>query len=112
MANPYHPLASKSVITAANDSWFSTGGCRDQIEACYETGNASTCAGAQDFCNTRILGPLAGDWDVYYVPSATPDAYPPALEPYLNDNLDVLNAIGAQSIWQITNLMKSNSASA
>jgi carboxypeptidase C (cathepsin A) len=46
----------------------------------------------------QILDPLAGNWDVYYVPTASPDPYPPALEPYLNSSA-VTSKIGSQSTW-------------
>jgi Serine carboxypeptidase len=42
--------------------------------------------------------PLAGDWDVYYVPTANPDPYPPQLDFYLH-NSAVTSKIGSQSTW-------------
>jgi Serine carboxypeptidase len=56
------------------------------------------CSTAQNWCNMQILDPLAGDWDVYYVPTANPDPYPPALEPYLHSSA-VTSKIGSHSTW-------------
>jgi hypothetical protein len=60
------------------------------------------CSTAQYWCNLQILDPLAGNWDVYYVPTANPDPYPPALEPYLQSSA-VTSKIGSQSTWGIVN---------
>ena len=60
------------------------------------------CSTAQNWCNLEILDPLAGNWDVYYVPTAYPDPYPPALEPYLHSSA-VTSKIGSQSTWTQTN---------
>ena len=60
------------------------------------------CSTAQNWCNLQILDPLAGNWDVYYVPKANPDPYPPPLEPYLQ-NSAVTSKISSQSTWAKTN---------
>ena len=70
-----------------------------QIIACNKGGNNSVCSGAQDFCNNNILGPLAGDWDVYYVPTENPDPYPPPLDKYLNSQA-VTSKIGSHAKWE------------
>jgi len=46
--------------------------------------------------------PLADSWDVYYVPTANPDPYPPTLDPYLHSSA-VTSKIGSQSTWDMTN---------
>ncbi len=101
-SNPYHALVSSSTISRANRSWTESGGCRDQITECYSTGDVSTCSDAQEFCNDEILSPLAGNWDVYYVPTANPDPYPADLTSYLHSSA-VTSKIGAESTWQETN---------
>ncbi|GBE84794.1 Carboxypeptidase S1 [Sparassis crispa] len=98
-SNPYHPLVSKSVIQSANRSWTSSHGCKVQIEACYDKGSDDTCANAEEYCNDKILSPLVGNYDVYYVLSEDPDPYPPDLTPYLN-NSTLLELIGAVGQWQ------------
>ena len=102
-SNPYHALVSSSTITRANASWSESGGCKDLITSCYSTSNTTTCSRAQSFCNSNILSPLAGDWDVYYVPTEDPDPYPPDLTPYLS-NSDLMSKIGAESEWEETNI--------
>ena len=57
------------------------------------------CSTAQNWCELEILQPLVGNWDVYYVPTANPDPYPPALEPYLQSSA-VTSKIGSQSTWE------------
>ncbi|GLB45331.1 putative peptidase S10 family protein [Lyophyllum shimeji] len=99
-SNPYHPLVSSSVISRANSSWNASGGCKAQITACYDGGSNSVCSSAQSYCNNNILSPLAGNWDVYYVPTANPDPYPPDISNYL---ASVASTIGAESTWQMTN---------
>ena len=47
--------------------------------------------------------PLADNWDVYYVPTANPDPYPPTLEPYLH-SAAVTSKIGSQSTWVESNV--------
>ena len=65
-------------------------------------GSDAVCSAAQNFCNTRILYALPGIWDLYYVPTANPDPYPPNLVPYLN-NPAVTSKIGSQVPWAETN---------
>ncbi|KAG6831447.1 hypothetical protein H0H87_005119 [Tephrocybe sp. NHM501043] len=99
-SNPYHPLVSTSVITRANTSWTSASGCRAQITDCYNGGSNSVCSKAQSFCNNKILSPLAGNYDVYYVPTPNPDPYPPDFSDYL---ASVSNKIGAEVTWEQSN---------
>lgn len=98
--NPYHPLVSNSVITRANTSWTSSNGCRTQITNCYNGGSNSVCSAAQNYCNNNILSPLAGNYDVYYVPTMNPDPYPPDISSWLGS---VASTIGAEVTWQMTN---------
>ncbi|KAN0107693.1 alpha/beta-hydrolase [Russula decolorans] len=97
-SNPYYPLANSSVISAANTAWTQAGGCRDQIIACNSGGTNAVCSATQSFCNDQVVGPLLGNWDVYYVLTADPDPYPPPLEPYLQSSA-VTSKIGSQSTW-------------
>ncbi|KAI0352787.1 serine carboxypeptidase [Trametes cingulata] len=101
-SNPYHALVSQSTINRANSSFTRSGGCRDQITACYNQGTDDVCSEAQSFCNNNILSPLAGNYDVYYVLAKNPDPYPPSLDSYLT-NKSLMQKIGAESTWQETN---------
>ena len=96
-----NPLVSSSTIKRANTSWTRSGGCRDQIQDCYDTGDDDTCSSAQSYCNDEILSPLAGNYDVYYVLAENPDPYPPDLTPYLTSSA-VTSKIGAEATWQET----------
>ncbi|KAH9974756.1 serine carboxypeptidase [Lactifluus volemus] len=102
-SNPYHPLVSNSVISSANNSWLEPSGCKAQIIACNNGGSNAVCSAAQSFCNDNILQPLIGDWDIYYVPMANPDPYPPALDKFLNDPA-VTSKIGSHRTWNITDM--------
>ncbi|KAA1476177.1 serine carboxypeptidase [Dentipellis sp. KUC8613] len=101
-SNPYHALVSSSVWSRANSSYYKSGGCESQIQACYNGGSNSVCSQAQNYCNNNILSPLAGNWDVYYVLAQNPDPYPPDLTSYLTSRA-VTSKIGSQSTWQETN---------
>ncbi|KAF9476392.1 serine carboxypeptidase [Pholiota conissans] len=96
--NPYHPLVPTSTIDKANNSWVSSGGCRDQIMSCYNAGSNSVCAKAENFCNDNILWPLSGPYNIYFVPMKSPDPYPADLQPYLN-NTSLMSKIGAEVKW-------------
>ncbi|KAF9558963.1 serine carboxypeptidase [Agrocybe pediades] len=97
-SNPYHPLVSQDVIDAGNVSWTTpVTGCRDMIIACNSAnGTNAICSSAQSFCNNRILSPLAGNYDVYFVLAEDPDPYPPAIASYLNK---VAPQIGGEVTW-------------
>ncbi|KIJ99955.1 hypothetical protein K443DRAFT_101288 [Laccaria amethystina LaAM-08-1] len=99
-SNPYHALVPSSVIERAKTAWTKSGGCQAQIESCYNGGSNSVCSNAQSFCNQEILSPLAGNWDVYYVPTPNPDPYPPNIANYLNS---IASTVGADVVWQETN---------
>ncbi|KJA15643.1 hypothetical protein HYPSUDRAFT_148806 [Hypholoma sublateritium FD-334 SS-4] len=98
--NPYHALVSTSTITKANTSWTSSTGCKAQITSCNNGGSNSVCSKAQSFCNNNILSPLAGNFDVYYVPTANPDPYPADITDYINS---LKTKIGAEATWKETN---------
>ena len=72
-----------------------------QIQNCYNNGTNSVCSSAQSYCNNNVLSPLAGDYDVYYVPATDPDPYPPDLTDYLTSDA-VTSKIGAQATWKET----------
>lgn len=99
VARSYHPLVSSSTISSANNSYYRSGGCRDQIQSCYNTGSTSTCSKAQSYCNNNILSPLAGNYDVYYILAKNPDPYPPDLSTYLGSS-SLKAKIGAEANWQ------------
>ncbi|KAG7444067.1 alpha/beta-hydrolase [Guyanagaster necrorhizus] len=99
-SNPYHPLVSSSVISQANSSWSSSSGCKAQITACNNGGSNSVCSSAQSFCNDNVLGPLAGNYDVYFILSLNPDPYPPNFTNYINS---VASKIGAEATWSMSN---------
>ncbi|KZP12484.1 serine carboxypeptidase [Athelia psychrophila] len=99
-SNPYYPLVSSDNIAAGNVSVYGTGNCLDQITACNNGGSDLVCSAAQDYCNGEVLSPMAGNWDVYYVLVANPDAYPPSFSTYINS---VTSKIGANGTWTETN---------
>ncbi|EJD03357.1 serine carboxypeptidase [Fomitiporia mediterranea MF3/22] len=101
-SNPYEQTVSTSVITKANNSFYTKGGCQSLIEGCYNTASTSTCSQAQSVCNSNILSPLAGNRDVYDVRQPSDDPYPPALMPLLSST-SFMNSIGAESTWQESN---------
>ena len=89
---------------------FRSGGCRDQIQNCYNTNTISVCSAAQSFCNNNILSPLVGNWDVYYVLADDNDPYPPDFSTFLN-NATVRSLIGAEVTWtESSNTVYSNFA--
>ncbi|KAF8148216.1 serine carboxypeptidase [Crassisporium funariophilum] len=94
--NPYHPLVTQPEIDLATTLWSEPNGCKDRITACNNNGNNSVCSAAQSFCNNNILSPLAGVFDVYYVPTQDPDPYPPAIAGYLNA---MASKIGGEVTW-------------
>ncbi|KAH9915914.1 serine carboxypeptidase [Fomitopsis serialis] len=100
--NPYHPTVSQSTVSQASTAWNESGGCKDQITACYNGGSDDTCSTAQYNCNNDILSPLSGDYDVYYILAEDPDAYPPDPTDFLN-NATFQSQIGAEATWQETN---------
>ena len=99
-SNPYHPLVSTSVIAAVNKLYTKSGGCAAQIKNCNHGGSNAVCSAAQSYCNDKILSPLAGNYDVYYVPSKNPDPYPPNITSYL---ASIKSEVGAESTWQMSN---------
>ncbi|KAJ7733030.1 serine carboxypeptidase [Mycena metata] len=99
-SNPYGTLVSASTIKSANSSWSSSKGCKAQITSCGNGGSNSVCSAAQNYCNNNILSPLAGNHDVYYVPSGSDDPYPPDITSYL---ASIADTIGAEVDWQMTN---------
>jgi len=103
-SNPYHPLVSAKTISAANSSFFKSGGCQSQIQACYASNGTNTrsCSGAQSFCNNNILSPLAGKFDVYDVRAPSDDPYPPDITTYLRLS-SVTSKIGAEQTWTQSN---------
>lgn len=69
-----------------------------QIMYCNNAGPDRICSAAQQFCNENILLPLAGPYDMYYVPGYPTDNYPPDINPYLSLP-EVVSAIGAENPW-------------
>src|ERR1700721_189397 len=70
-----------------------------QLKFCYKGGIGSTliCSAAQNYCNTNILAPLIGVWDLYYILTADPDPYPPDISGYLDQ---IQTTVGAEKTWQ------------
>ncbi|KAG9103244.1 hypothetical protein FRC06_011666 [Ceratobasidium sp. 370] len=101
-SNPYHSLVSSSAIKSANTSLYQSGGCLSQIANCNNGGSNSVCSSAQSYCNSRVLSPLAGNYDVYDVRVANPDPYPYDPTTLLSGS-SFKSKIGAQSGWQTTN---------
>ncbi|KAH8119566.1 serine carboxypeptidase [Phellopilus nigrolimitatus] len=101
-SNPYRPTVSSSVIEQANASFHESGGCKSQIQSCYDTNSTSVCSNAQANCNDNVLSPLSGDYDVYDVRQPEDDSYPPNVTDLLTDS-SFMDSIGAESTWQETN---------
>lgn len=102
-SNPYHPLVDSATLFEANTSYYAPGGCESQIIACNDrtTGTDDVCSSAFSYCTERVLAPLAGPYDFYYVPSQNPDPYPADLSVYLTDE-GLMEAIGANVSWSMT----------
>jgi hypothetical protein len=64
-------------------------------------GSDAACSVAQMECNSAILTPLSGKWDVYDVRTQNPDSYPPAFGSLFTTSF--MKTIGAESTWQISN---------
>lgn len=61
------------------------------------------CSATQSYCNDcndDILSPLAGNYDVYYVPSTNHTSYPPDITSYL---ASIKTKVGAETTWEETN---------
>lgn len=101
-SNPYQPLVSTSTITSANSSLYQSGGCLSQIAKCASTNSNSVCSSAQSYCNSRVLSPLAGNYDVYDVRVKNPDPYPYDPTSLLSSS-SFRNKIGALKSWTTTN---------
>ncbi|CAE6433506.1 unnamed protein product [Rhizoctonia solani] len=102
MSNPYQPLVSTSAITSANNSLYQSGGCLSQIAKCASSNSNSDCSSAQSYCNSRVLSPLAGNFDVYDVRVKNPDPYPYDPTTLLSSS-SFMSKIGALKSWAITN---------
>lgn len=94
--NPYYPLVNDTTLQEAKLSYYSPGGCRDQIRLCAKNGTNAQCSQAQSFCNNQVLGPLSGPYDVYYVLDYENSTYPPDFSDWLNNQT---KAIGAEATW-------------
>ena len=62
----------------------------------------SVCSGAQGLCTNDDVAPLAGNWDVYDVPTENPDSYPPPFDKYLNSDAVTSNT-GSHAEWEESN---------
>ncbi|QRW00147.1 Serine carboxypeptidase [Ceratobasidium sp. AG-Ba] len=99
-SNPYHALVSSSTIKSANNSLYQSGGCMSQIAKCNNGGSDSDCSNAQSYCNSKVLSPLSGNYNVYDV-RTTSDSYPYDPTSYLSSST-IKSKIGAQSGWSTT----------
>lgn len=101
--NPYHPLVDSETLTEANNSYYKSGGCESQIITCNDPslGTDAACSSAFSYCTEHVLSPLAGPYDLYYVPSRNPDPYPADLSGVLSDE-GFMDMIGANSTWAMT----------
>ncbi|KAG8704841.1 hypothetical protein FRC11_009530, partial [Ceratobasidium sp. 423] len=102
LSNPYHQLVSTSTITSANNSLYQSGGCLSRIANCASTNSNSVCSSAQSHCNTRVLGPLAGKYNVYDVRVGNDDLYPYDPTNLLSSS-SFRSKIGALKSWKTTN---------
>ena len=72
---------------------------RIQILECATTGTNDACSGAQETCNDKILNPLYGEWDIYYVLDRNPSNYPADFSSWLDSQK---TKIGAEVAWTET----------
>ncbi|KAG8882413.1 hypothetical protein FRB98_003719 [Tulasnella sp. 332] len=106
--NSYGALVSSSVIKAANTSYYKSGGCLSQINACYAASTAiaqtsssdTVCINADNYCYDNIEAVCIGNQDVYDVRQQNPDPYPP--EYYVNylQTSSIQTKIGAAVKYQ------------
>ncbi|KAH8922642.1 alpha/beta-hydrolase, partial [Atractiella rhizophila] len=95
--NPYGPTTIPQAVAASNISYSLAGGCKDQIQACYDGASAEDCAIAQFYCQNGIFTPLVGSQNPYFIPHVAPDPFPPALDNYLKG---IKDTIGAEEDWK------------
>ncbi|KAF8610127.1 serine carboxypeptidase [Ceratobasidium sp. AG-I] len=101
-SNPYHALVSSSTIKSANTTLYASNGCLAKIASCNNGGSNSVCSSAQSYCNSNVLSPLAGNYDVYDVRVTNPDPYPYDPTSLLSSS-SFKTKIGAASGWATTN---------
>lgn len=104
-------------LTAAN-SYLSTNGCQQRIQACRTAANSmdpldngdvdtvnQICEAAVKTCNDNVIGPYqASGRDVYDISQMTPDSFPP------NTYLEYLNSEAVQaSIGALVNFTETSS---
>ncbi|KAH7101984.1 alpha/beta-hydrolase [Auriculariales sp. MPI-PUGE-AT-0066] len=102
--NRYLQTESNDIIQSANSSLYTSGGCLEQIQNCYDTKVATTCSSAQDYCNSHVLFPSLGDRNIYDIRTTwlETDDYPPDFSKFLR-NTTIMQLIGAE-----VNYMESN----
>ncbi|KZO96806.1 serine carboxypeptidase [Calocera viscosa TUFC12733] len=103
LSNAYTvPLVNTTVSNNASAMLYESGGCLDQISACYDSTllngspNYTACATAQQYCNRYVLSPLVGIYNDYDVRVVNPDPYPPDLTTLLR-NPALTSKIGVPS---------------
>jgi carboxypeptidase C (cathepsin A) len=100
----YGPLVSSSTIKSMNTTYYESGGCLAQQQACYAVGNSTTsssdktCQNADNFC-ASIGNDAIGNLDPYDLRQSSAAAFPP--EYYVNylGLASVTSAIGAVSTY-------------
>ncbi|KAK7045775.1 hypothetical protein VNI00_007176 [Paramarasmius palmivorus] len=99
--NPYHPLVSQSVLTRANNSWNSAGGCKARLQHVTMVAQMQYAhLHKASVIITFFLRSRARMMYVYYVLARDPDPYPPSITSYLNS---VRSQVGAESTWSSSN---------
>ncbi|KIM43509.1 hypothetical protein M413DRAFT_68801 [Hebeloma cylindrosporum] len=100
----YGQLQSDAVLAKLNQSYFGSGGCRDQELACYAAGTGAQsnkiCKKADDFCITNVFVPAVGDRDSDDLRQNSSALFPP--EFYVNylHTPAIQNKIGAETRYQ------------
>ncbi|KAG6826185.1 hypothetical protein H0H92_000810 [Tricholoma furcatifolium] len=100
----YGPLQSPSVLKQLNESYYKTGGCKDQEEACYAAGSSTAsnkiCDQADNYCIDNVFVPAVGNLDSDDLRQNSSALFPP--EYYVNylSLPSVVSAIGAETTYE------------
>ncbi|TRM57134.1 Alpha/Beta hydrolase protein [Schizophyllum amplum] len=100
----YGPLQTPDVLSKLNESYYATGGCRDQELACYAASEEEAnevCGTADDYCIENVFVPAVGNLSSYDLRqnASSDNVFPPE---YYADYLSqdhILDAIGAESAF-------------
>lgn len=96
----YGQLQSDEVLKKLNNSYFKTGGCQDQEEACYAAGNTpesnKICADADNFCIDNVFVPAVGNRDSDDLRQNSSALFPPEFYVDFLHQTSIMQKIGAE----------------